>query len=309
MSQHDRLFKQLLTTFFLDFIHLFAPELARDVEPDSVEFLEKENFTDAVGGEHHIVDLLVRVRLRGVARAILIHVENEASTRRIEGFPRRLFSYVAGLHARHGLAIYPIAVLSFETPREARPDRYEIILPGLDVLRFRFHLIQLNRLSWRDYMRHKNPVAAALMSRMRILPEERPRVKLECLRLLATLRIDRAKTRLISHFIDSYLNLQGDEHKLFTKELRALPVAERKNVMQFTNSWIEEGRQEGRQAGIVDMVLRLLRRRIGPVPKATTKRVSALPLDQLERLGEALLDFTAKADLDRWLNAHRPKAS
>jgi hypothetical protein len=150
---------------------------------------------------------------------------------------------------------------------------------------------------------------------MRILPAERPRVKLECLRLLATLRIDRAKTRLISHFVDSYLNLQGDERKLFTEELRALPVAERKDVMQFTNSWIEEGRQEGlqkglqkgRQEGALRMVLRLLRRRLGALPKATTKRVAALPLDHLEPLGEALLDFTTKADLDRWLNARRPK--
>jgi hypothetical protein len=138
-------------------------------------------------------------------------------------------------------------------------------------------------------------------------------VKLECLRLLATLRIDSAKTRLISHFIDSYLNLQGDERTLFAEELRALPAAERKHVMEFTNSWIEEGRQEGlqkgRQEGVAEMVVRQLRRRIGPLPKATTKRVSSLPLDQLEHLGEALLDFTTKADLARWLTARRPKTT
>ena len=40
------------------------------------------------------------------------------------------------------------------------------------------------------------------------LPEkhmERPRVKLECLRLLATLRLNPARMRLISGFVDTYL--------------------------------------------------------------------------------------------------------
>ena len=31
---------------------------------------------------------------------------------------------------------------------------------------------------------------------------------------------------------------------------------------------------------------------------------SALPVEQLEHLGEALLEFTAAAELDAWLAAH-----
>ena len=37
MVDHDRLFKELLTTFFLDFLALFTPGLSREVEPASVE--------------------------------------------------------------------------------------------------------------------------------------------------------------------------------------------------------------------------------------------------------------------------------
>ena len=64
MVDHDRLFKELLTTFFLDFLALFAPELSREVEPASVEFLEKELYTDVVAGDRHEVDLLVGPLLR-----------------------------------------------------------------------------------------------------------------------------------------------------------------------------------------------------------------------------------------------------
>jgi hypothetical protein len=109
------------------------------------------------------------------------------------------------------------------------------------------------------------------------------------------------------------LKLQGDERKLFAEELRALPVAERKDVMELTNSWIEKGREEGlakglrkgRQAGAADLILRQLRRRLRALPKTTAMRIASLPLDQLEPLGEALLDFNGKADLHRWLSARR----
>jgi hypothetical protein len=301
------LFKQLLSAFFLEFLDLFAPELARDVETGSVEFLEKENFTDALAGTHHVVDLLARVRLRGAPGHVLVHVENQADANDIGAFPRRMFRYFAGIEARHGLPIYPVAVLSYERPRLPCPDRFEMILPGLHVLRFQFRQVQLNVLPWREYLRHRNPVAAALMSRMRIAQNDRVRVKLECLGLLARLRLDPAKTRLIASFIETYLNLSGEESKLFSKELQAMPAHQREEVMELTTSWHEagrvEGRAEGRRQGAADIVLRQLRRRVGNVPEAVAKRIEALPVEQLERLADDLLDFSALGDLEHWLSA------
>ena len=52
------------------------------------------------------------------------------------------------------------------------------------------------------------------------------------------------------------------------------------------------------------MTLRLLNRRCGPLTDASTARIQALPLEQLEALAEALLDFTGPADLAAWLNEH-----
>jgi predicted transposase/invertase (TIGR01784 family) len=64
-----------------------------------------------------------------------------------------------------------------------------------------------------------------------------------------------------------------------------------------------EGRQEGRQEGERSLVLRLLTRRVGAVPTQLSVQIEALPLEQLEALGEALLDFRAIADLETWLQA------
>ena len=52
------------------------------------------------------------------------------------------------------------------------------------------------------------------------------------------------------------------------------------------------------------MALRLLNRRCGPLSEATTAQIQALPVDQLEALADALLDFQAPADLAAWMAAN-----
>ena len=64
----------------------------------------------------------------------------------------------------------------------------------------------------------------------------------------------------------------------------------------------EEGLQQGLQQGESALILRLLKRRIGSVDKALAARIQGLAIEQLEALGEALLDFTESNDLVLWLN-------
>jgi predicted transposase YdaD len=72
--------------------------------------------------------------------------------------------------------------------------------------------------------------------------------------------------------------------------------------------WFEQGRQEGevrgRAIGEAAVTLRLLNRRCGPLSQATSAHIQALPLEQLEALTDALLDFSGPADLTRWLAEH-----
>ena len=64
------------------------------------------------------------------------------------------------------------------------------------------------------------------------------------------------------------------------------------------------GEARGRAQEAAAMALRQLNRRCGHLSATTTARIQALPLEQLEALAEALLDFTGQADLDAWLAAH-----
>jgi predicted transposase YdaD len=62
--------------------------------------------------------------------------------------------------------------------------------------------------------------------------------------------------------------------------------------------------QEGQASGEVKATLRQLNHRCGPLSPATTARIQALPLEQLEALGLALLDFSGAEDLAAWLAVH-----
>jgi predicted transposase YdaD len=61
------------------------------------------------------------------------------------------------------------------------------------------------------------------------------------------------------------------------------------------------GKAEGKAEGESTVILRLLQRRCGPISAAITARIQALPLEKLEALAEALLDFSGPADLTAWL--------
>ncbi|NJM65026.1 MAG: Rpn family recombination-promoting nuclease/putative transposase [Acaryochloris sp. RU_4_1] len=86
----------------------------------------------------------------------------------------------------------------------------------------------------------------------------------------------------------------------------------RKEIMQqsviyqeWREEFLQEGREEGRQEGEQSLILRQLTRRIGDISPELQSQVQALSLDQLEALGEALLDFLEPRDLVDWLQRNR----
>ncbi|MDZ8089696.1 MAG: Rpn family recombination-promoting nuclease/putative transposase [Nostoc sp. DedQUE12b] len=64
----------------------------------------------------------------------------------------------------------------------------------------------------------------------------------------------------------------------------------------------QQGELRGRKAEGQLLILRLLTRRVGELPQEVLDRIETLSLEQLENLGEALLDFQAIADLQAWFN-------
>ncbi|ACK71767.1 conserved hypothetical protein [Gloeothece citriformis PCC 7424] len=64
---------------------------------------------------------------------------------------------------------------------------------------------------------------------------------------------------------------------------------------------LAEGEGIGEQRGEANLVLRLLNRRLGQISPTLTEQIRGLSVEQLENLGEALLDFRTSEDLKQWL--------
>jgi predicted transposase YdaD len=254
---HDRLFKELISTFFIEFLDLFLPDVARDIDRDSIQFLPELVLTDVTEGEKKNIDLLAKVKYRQEDTYFLIHVEAQSYTQ--AAFAKRIFKYFARLHEKYDLPIYPVVIFSFDEPKRSEPNNYQVTFPSLNVLNFNFASIQLNQLSWRDYLTQQNPVAAALMAKMNIAVEERPQVKAECLRLLITLRLDPARMQLISGFVGVYLDLNAAEEELFNATVDTMGLTNEEEYMEMVTSWERKGLQEGRQEAQEEIAKNLLR--------------------------------------------------
>jgi predicted transposase/invertase (TIGR01784 family) len=298
---HDQSFKELISTFFLEFLELFVSDLAKDIDPDSIQFLPQEYFADLVEGDEKIIDLLVEVKLAGQDKTFLFHIEAQSYSESQIG--RRMFYYLARLHQNYVKDIYPIVIFSFDQPYRAENDTFKIEFPSRKVLEFRFHAIQLNRLNWRDYIDRPNPVAAALMAKMKIAKPDRPKVKAECLRLLVTLKLDPAKTRLISKFVDTYLRLNAEEEQTFQAEIDKIGIEQREAIMQVTTSWEEKGISRGIEKGQRSLISLLLEQKVGQLPDVLSDRIAVLSPDKLSALAIALLSFSTLDDLSNWLEA------
>ena len=320
---HDRLFKELLTTFFVEFVEAFLPDVDAYLDRESVEFLDKEVFTDVTQGKRYESDMVVRARFRGRETFFLILVENQSTPQ--AGFPRRMFVYFARFYEKFDLPIYPVVVYSFDKPRRLQPGAHTVGFPGFVVNRFRFRVIQLNRLRWRDYASRPNPAATALMAKMQIAARDRPKVKVQCLRLIATLKLDPARSHLIAGFVHSYLRLTSREFARFEQEIGEASPEERKTMLTLTNEWIEEGIEKGLERGLAQgieqgiergiaqgieqgiergrvaeaqaLILKLGTKRFGAPSEATKSAMEAATLERLELWTERLLEVESWEDL------------
>jgi predicted transposase/invertase (TIGR01784 family) len=102
--------------------------------------------------------------------------------------------------------------------------------------------------------------------------------------------IDLLETVLVSKFA-----------QLSRKEIQAMFLLSDIKQTRVYQEAKQEGRQEGRQEGEIRLLIRQLSRRFGKISDRRIQIINSLTLEQLDDLGEALLDFGELADLDNWL--------
>ncbi|MBW4644376.1 MAG: DUF4351 domain-containing protein [Goleter apudmare HA4340-LM2] len=72
---------------------------------------------------------------------------------------------------------------------------------------------------------------------------------------------------------------------------------------------LQKGEERGKKQEALQLILRLLTRRFGAIDPETEQQTPTLPINQLEDLAEALLDFTSQTDLVNYLANISPSNS
>ncbi|TAE95135.1 MAG: DUF4351 domain-containing protein, partial [Oscillatoriales cyanobacterium] len=97
----------------------------------------------------------------------------------------------------------------------------------------------------------------------------------------------------------------ANRSNLNLEELQALE--KRELFFEDQRGAVIKGRREGRQEGIIQgqtaLILRQLVRGTGEISPEIQTRIQQLSAEQLDDLGEILLDFTSQQDLITWLES------
>ncbi|MGK7959469.1 DUF4351 domain-containing protein [Crocosphaera sp.] len=73
------------------------------------------------------------------------------------------------------------------------------------------------------------------------------------------------------------------------------------SVNDLRNWLFEQGLEQGTERE-KSLILRQLKRKLGDIPPSLETKITELTIDEVEALGEALLDFSTIDDLINWLN-------
>jgi Domain of unknown function (DUF4351) len=318
----DSPWKDILRAYFPQAIQFFFPNTAALVDWEQpYEFLDKEFQSIARDAEvgRRYADQLVKVWLLGGEQVwLLLHVEIQSQWE--SGFAERVFVYNVRIFDLYRQVPVSLAILCDERS-SWRPQSYTTNYPDTR-LNFEFGVVKL--LDWRDRITEleasDNPFAIVVLAHLKVIEtkgrvEQRKAWKFRLTKALYEKGYERQQILDLYRFLDWVMILPEAIEREFWQELQTFE--EERKVTYVTNAerfgferGIQEGRQEGMQEGRQEgmaqeqsLILRQLSRRVGILSSETRSQVESLSLEQLESLGEALLDFSSASDLELWLRS------
>ena len=254
-QDHDRWFKELISTFFEEFILAFLPDVFEHLDFQHLSFLHQEVYTDVLKRTKGMVDIIAETKLKGEDSLIIVHVEPQSTYDK--SFHERMFFYFSRLYEKYGRPIVPIAIFSYDQPREEK-EVLTLHFPFKKVLTFEYFIIELKKKNWRDFIRQPNPVALALLGKMGYDQSERVRMKYEFLRMLLKLELDPARQHLVAGIFDNYMSLNSEETIELQQLLNQSPKDEVIQLAELMTSWEKKGFEKGIQNGLENVVKQML---------------------------------------------------
>ncbi len=326
MGEQDNVWKEIIDGYFPQFIEFFFPPIFAEIDwSKPYETLDKELEKIVRDSEigRRLVDKLVKVWLKGgQAICLLIHIE-------VQGYPdvtfeERMYIYNYRIFDRYKMQVISLAVLTDPDP-DFRPKAYRQEFWGFR-LEFEFPIIKLldyNR-DWAALEANLNPFAIMVMAQLKVIELRKAKTsellnwKLRLVRMLYQRGYERQEIINLFRFIDWLVKLPIELEQQFQDELRK-EEGEKMPYVSTIERWaaerahqegleqgLEQGREEGREDGKLNLLLSLIRHKVGELEPASEERVRQLGSSQWDELSVALFEFSTQADLQNWLEKRLP---
>jgi hypothetical protein len=305
MNMHDQNFKNLILDYPRESLAFFArEETGDDLNQARIIPIRQEQLKERLGDRFRELDVPLLVEWpNGNREAILFVFEEETKA--------KLFSIHRLAHYCLDLAelmkterVIPVVIFlnsgSRKTSLRLGGDKHSY-------LKFHYLSCDLKRLSAHDHKDSNNIIARINLPNMYYHKQERLEIYQAAQLGLLQIEPNPNKQRKYIDFIDFYADLSEQEileyrtHYLNKEgELMGLAQTLRQEGRQEGH---QEGRQEGRQEECISLVTRLIRRKFGILPEldTTLTQLQSLPVQKLEDMIEAILDWTEVSDLTEWL--------
>ena len=290
---HDPIFKEFFHRFFREFMEIFFPAEAAQLDFATLKWIEQElisNFPDQI---KRVSDLIGEIALKnGGQRVILIHLEVEAN--RPKTLPNRMFEYYGLLRALRQKPVLPLALVLQKNVGGLLWQAHRETLLGHTIVEFHYGQVGLFDLDSFAYLKAGNPISSALATLMSAKPTEKPQIKFEALNTIVKSALTQGDKLFLINVMQTYLPTEklaggGEEmmEAIHAIEGTWLSKETKKAIKKGLQQGLEQGLQQGKHLGELkgkkEMLLRLLQRKFGSLPLVVET--------QLERIHDpAVLD-------------------
>ncbi|MBS9396140.1 MAG: DUF4351 domain-containing protein [Dolichospermum sp. OL03] len=232
---------------------------------------------------------------------ILIHIEIQSQYD--VDFEERMYTYNYRAFDLYHQFVVSLAILG-DTSSTWRPNSYHQAMLDCELsLKFPIAKLLDYESRWNELESSDNPFAIIVMAHLKTKATtgnlaEREQWKWTLIRGLYERGLTKEKIVNLFKIIDKMMSLPKELQRGLVAKIKHL---EEENQMPFISPTEELAMERGELKGEQQLILRLLNRRFGEIESSFIDTIRTLTIDQLELLGEALLDFSTVTDLEQWL--------
>ena len=218
-------------------------------------------------------------------------------------FEERMYTYNYRAFDLYHQFVVSLAILG-DTSSTWRPNSYHQAMLDCELsLKFPIAKLLDYESRWNELESSDNPFAIIVMAHLKTKATtgnlaEREQWKWTLIRGLYERGLTKEKIVKLFKIIDKMMSLPKELQRGLVAKIKHL---EEENQMPFISPTEELAMERGELKGEQQLILRLLNRRFGEIESSFIDTIRTLTIDQLELLGEALLDFSTVTDLEQWL--------